>query len=56
MELLVEELRHFGATTPGLKLGSFLKAIARIQGLDLYMSGNEVIVDTPANVRKVVEK
>jgi len=50
------DVRVLCSTTPRLKLGSFLKAVVRVQGLDLYMDGNEVVIDTPANVRKVVEK
>jgi len=38
----------------GLKLGSLLKAATRSRGLDFYLDGTTIVIDTAANVRAAV--
>jgi hypothetical protein len=51
-----KEVRMICFTAPGLTLGSFLKAVTRIQGLDYYMAGNQFVIEPAAKVREAVEK
>lgn len=48
-----ETLRLLGKSP---KLSTLLKIVLRSQGLDFYLEGNAVVVDTTANVRFAVEK
>jgi hypothetical protein len=44
------------AFAPRLKAGSLLKVLTRPTGLDFYMDGDTVVVDTAARVRAAVQK
>lgn len=43
-------------TAKSLTLQALLQTITRSQGLDFYMSGETVIIDTAAHVRALLEK